>query len=442
MNSASGDPEQAVAAPPERNGYRDSIWWNLGFSAFWFATSFKWFILLNGLLAAHVKSIVPGGEQNVAWGRVVAIGAAEAMIGPILIGMLSDRCCSRWGRRRPFIAIGAALTSLALLFMSQANSLWIMVVAYLLLQISDDVGTAPYQAMIPDLVPQEQRGRASGVMAVLQQLAQVVAVAAVLLLGSVAPGAFPIFAAIAAVNIVGALIVLLTVRETPHVRSLSPTPAVRRPATLARLAEPWTAPWRTRDFRWVWFTKFLNALGFYLILLYLHDYLDEVVRDFSLFGLRLGKALEAQMVIGVVLAVAACASAVYAGKLADRIGRKRVILMAGYLMFACLVPFAFVKAYAGIVLLAIGFGIGYGAYLSADWALVSDVLPDKAETARDMGMWSMSVPMSQMVAGWAGLLLTLGNRAGHGFGFTGTFLVAAVAFLLSTVLIRQVRGSI
>src|SRR5688572_16478091 len=86
--------------------FRDHIGWYLGISAFWFATSLKWFILFL-MLPAQVAEVVPGGQKNGAWGRVVAIGAAEAMIGPALFGYWSDRTRSRWGRRRPFIAIGA-----------------------------------------------------------------------------------------------------------------------------------------------------------------------------------------------------------------------------------------------------------------------------------------------------------------------------------------------
>ncbi|MBC8103430.1 MAG: hypothetical protein H7Z41_12700, partial [Cytophagales bacterium] len=83
--------------------FRESLGWYLGISSYWFATSLKWFILFL-LQPLQVASVVPGGEKNGAWGLVVALGATEAMIGPALMGYLSDRCGSRWGRRRPFIA--------------------------------------------------------------------------------------------------------------------------------------------------------------------------------------------------------------------------------------------------------------------------------------------------------------------------------------------------
>ena len=107
----------------EKTVYRSGLAWQIGMSSYWFATSFKWFILFF-LLSGQVEKVVPGGEKNTYWGLIVAIGAAEAMIGPGIFGFLSDRCRSRFGRRRPFIAIGGALTALSLLFLGAANQMW------------------------------------------------------------------------------------------------------------------------------------------------------------------------------------------------------------------------------------------------------------------------------------------------------------------------------
>ena len=103
--------------------------WYLRTSAFWFATSFKWFILFI-LLPLQVGTLAKSGQANQAWGQVVALGAAWAMIGPALFGWLSDRSTSRFGKRRPFIAIGAALTVIALGFLGVAKSLPLMMLGY------------------------------------------------------------------------------------------------------------------------------------------------------------------------------------------------------------------------------------------------------------------------------------------------------------------------
>lgn len=426
-------PEEVVPRP-EAGRLRPSVLWNLAMSAYWFATSFKWFILLaGGLMASKVEGIFPGGEKNQVWGLVFAFGAAEAMIGPIVFGYLSDRYCSRFGRRRPFIAIGAALTAIAVLIAAGANSIPMLVIAYLLLQISDDIGTAPYAALIPDLIDEEARGRASGIMALLQQLAQIVAAVVGLAFSS---NPYNIFIVIAIINLICAHITFVTVKQDCYRK-----PEVKDGKLFTR--SNWLDPWLIPDFNWVWFTRFLNSVGFYIILTQLLFYFNDRVKDLNLFGLVNFNedTKKAQIVIALVISLTAAIGAVIAGKFADKIGRKKVIMLSGYIMFGALVPFAMIPNYSLIVLLSIAFGFGYGMYLSADWALVADILPNEDDFARDMGMWSMSVPLGQMLAGLSGVMITWLNRSSIGEGYTVAFLIAAVFFLLSTVLVKQIKGS-
>jgi MFS family permease len=433
----------APATPDEpRSGhpavFKDTLGWYLNVSAFWFATSLKWFILFL-MLPGEVERIVPEGTKNSSWGLVVAIGAVEAMIGPAIFGYWSDRTRSRWGRRRPFIAIGAALTALSLLFLGQAGSLPMFILAYLFLQISDDVGTGPYAAIVPDVVPEEKRGRASGVLSMLQLAAQIVAVGIAIPLRS---NPLNIYIAIAVINIVCAVIVLATVRERGA--SLQPLTPAANDQKMLRL-EDWVAPWRSPDFRWVWFTRFLVAFGFYIITNYVRNYLKDMVPDYTLIpgvpATKMPDTLIAALVAALSISLAGAFGALNAGKLADRIGRKRVIVTAGWIMFVTLIPFAFIPVYSFIVGLALIFGAAYGAYLSASWALVADILPNKDDAAKDMGIWQASVSTPQILSGAAGFLVDMGNRGHMGRGYTLAFLLAAAAFLAGCLLVTRVRGS-
>lgn len=402
--------------------------WNLGISSYWFASSFKWFLLMGALLSERVNEIVAVGGRNEAYGLVVLIGSLEAAIGPILVGYWSDRVACRWGRRRPFLAVGAGLTVVALMALYAAPSLPMLILAFLLLQVADDFGTAPYSALIPDLVPEEHRGRSSGIMALLQQLAQIAAAVAGLALGGKVA---MLFAVIAALNVVCALITLRTAQEPP----------AKRGALQALSWKRWIDPWLLPDFRWVWFTRFLNAVGFYCIQVYIKNFLEDEVRVFQVGPLTLDSPFKAYIFLALIISLVGAVSAVLAGKRSDQIGRKRIIRMAGALMFCVLVPFAFVQSYATIVALGAVFAVGYGAYLSADWALVSDILPDPATFARDMGMWSLSVPLGQSLAGALGGAIEGFNARSPGLGYMAMFLFASACFLASTELVRRIKGS-
>jgi MFS family permease len=403
----------------------------------------KWFILLNALLSMQVEQLVPGGEKGRAWGTVVMVGATWAMIGPALFGYLSDRTRSRFGKWRPYLSVGAALTVVALMILASAQQYWVIIAGYLLLQISDDIATGPYSALIPALVPEHQRGQASGIMGLLKLLAQVAGgVVAFLFSGQIAA----IYITIAVVNVLCAVITLASVRDRLV------------PLTIpgSGFWASWIEPWRSADFRWVWITRFLNALGFYLILTYLRFFLVDVVRDFHFFSLDLAPidpnaadpedalrqaATLATFELALLISIVGAASSVIGGRLADRIGRKKVVYASGALMTAVLPPFVVWPDFTVMIFLALLFGIGYGAYQSADWALVSDVMPSEEDLAKDMGIWQASVATPQIFSGAAGALVDYGNRLQPGSGYTYTFIFAAFVFALGTILIRYVRGS-
>lgn len=411
------------------SAFRDRSSWYFGVSAYWFATSAKWFILLQVVLPGQVERMVPGGEKNTAWGLVFAIGAIWAMVGPSVFGHWSDRL----GRRKPFLAFGAAATVIALMALWQAPSLWLLAVGYLLLQVSDDVGTGPYSAIIPQMVPEGRRGKASGTMGLMTLSGQLaVGIFAFLVGGDVAS----IYIGLASVNLIAAGWTIYCLRGEVA------SPVVDGGRFLPTFLQGWLEPWKSRDFFWVWFTRFLNALGFYLVQPYLRFYLDDVVKDFSVFGLfRLADAGMATNLIALTISLFGAGGSIYASRAADRWGRKRTIYLAGTLMALVLVPFALVPNFGIIWLMACLFGVGYGMYLSADWALVSDVLPDAHSYGKDMGVWQMSTSSVQIVAGSAGRAVDALNASAIGLGYKAIFLAASVAFLMSTVLIRKVRGS-
>ena len=413
--------------------FQDKPFWYLGTGAYWFVTSLKWFVLFL-LQPLQVAEVVPGGEKNGAWGMIVAIGAFEAMIGPALMGWLSDRTQTRFGRRRPFLAIGAALTSVALLLLGQANSLVMMAVAYLFLQISDDVATGPYAALIYDQVPENHRGKASGILSMLQLIAQIVAVGIGLGLGKIAL----IYVAVAVINVICALITLAIWHEpgAPEQRKREPGAALPRITPAA-----WIEPFRSPDFRWVWLARFLVAFGFYLILLYVSNYLSDRVPQLTLFGLDLKTPKNGALAAALGISLSGAIGSGIAARLTDSLGRKKIIGLAGWVMAAALIPFALIPNFTVIFCVALVFGFAYGIYLSASLALAADVLPDPEAAAKDMGIWQASVSTPQILTGAVGLLVDAGNRLSGGMGYTLAFLISSAAFLTGCLLVTRVKGS-
>jgi maltose/moltooligosaccharide transporter len=75
-----------------------------------------------------------------------------------IIGYYSDRTWSaKWGRRRPYFAIGAILGTLALLMMPNSPALWIAVGVLWIMDASINITMEPFRAFVGDLLPDEQR---------------------------------------------------------------------------------------------------------------------------------------------------------------------------------------------------------------------------------------------------------------------------------------------
>jgi MFS family permease len=309
----------------------------------------------------------------------------------------------------------------------------VLALGYLLLQVSDDVGTGPYSALIPDLVPEDRRGRASGTMGLMTLAGQVVIGIYGFLLGSVQA----IYIGLAVINVLAALWTMACLKG-----EVANKPEAGHEPFLKSFIKGWIEPWKNKDFFWIWFTRFLNSLGFYLIQPYLRFYLEDVVKDFSFFGLvKFADAGQATIVIALVISLFGAFGSIWATKVTDKLGRKRVIYIAGTLMSLVLIPFVIYPVFSAILLLACAFGVGYGMYLSADWALAADVLQDSESTGKDMGVWQMSQSSVQIFSGVAGRAVDVLNKANFGVGYRAIFGIGAVAFFISTILIKKVRGS-
>jgi MFS family permease len=443
------------------SAFRDRNSWYLGVSAYWFATSFKWFILLVVVLPAQVAQVVPEDQKNTYWGRVFLIGALWAIIGPGIFGALSDRSGSKHGKRQPFIAIGAGLTVVALAVLAQIRqvpgpppvqaditALTLLTVGYLLLQVSDDIGTGPYAAIIPELVPADRRGKASGLLGFARLSAQVLAG---LTFFALSGSWISIYIAIAVVNVLGAAWVLWTIRED-RTAPIRPQP---QEGVFAQFLKPWRSP----DFRWLFASSFLLALAFYLVQPYLQNFLRDMVPQPQVFGFALGAAppegatqeeiLKARnsasqlaaALLAVVISLFGAVGALLAARLSDPIGKKAVVFASGILMLVMLLPFAFSRDFTQILVMGMVFGIGYGARLSAEWAMAGDVIPSAADAGKDMGIWTMSNSSVQILAGGSGVFIDQLNRQTMGVGYTVAFLVAAVLFGTSALLVQKVKGS-
>lgn len=408
--------------------YKRSLAWNIGFSSFWFATSYKWFILLFILLPGQVESIVPGGEKNTYWGLIFGTGAVWAIFGPSIFGRLNETLTGVWRNRRLWLALGSAGTLVALATLYNAPNLWILGLGYLLLQISDDLGTGPYSGMVADTVPPEHRGFASAVLGGLKLFGQIASAIAALALGRLEL----IYIGIGLVNVLCMLWTVYTIKDVAE-------PPVSK-TLRGNIFQDWLAPFRSSDFVRVWFNRLIVAFAFACVSAYTRNFLTDMFTVWELFGRDLGSANTAAQVLALTISFSGILGAVLSSKISDRTGRKPLLIVSALIITASLFPIAFAKGFTPIWVCVFFFGIGNGIYASNDWAIASDVLPNPERASTEMGVWQSSETAVQIPAGVImGFLIDQLNRQSFGLGYQTMVIIASLLFLVSIALIKGIK---
>jgi MFS family permease len=121
-----------------------------------------------------VQQFVGETQKATYYGTFRLFTLMVALLAQALMGLLSDRSTISWGRRRPFILVGTLVTgALTILIgftagMEGMGGFWILFAIGLVQAVASNMGQAAEQGIIPDLVPDETRGRFSGVKALLE----------------------------------------------------------------------------------------------------------------------------------------------------------------------------------------------------------------------------------------------------------------------------------
>lgn len=449
------------------------------------------------VLPLLVQRFVGEAQQGTYFGRMRLWALMVALLAQALMGMLSDRTTARWGRRRPFILAGTLLDLVVLTaigFIAQMSGMAgyrLLFVLYVLLQFFSNTAHSAQQGLIPDLVPEEKRGRYSGVKALFEVPIPVVLVS------------FTIARLIGAGNMWGGLLLLMAVMFItmalamlvpekplttapppldwqPFLRLLLMTAFFTGVILLMGEVVAWAGRWlagveslpvlvavmglvglaamivavvvgvggsawlsigtakRRSLSSFVWWVisrlAFLvsvtNLAGF--VLYFLQGRLGFTRESAA------GPASEMMMLVGVFILL----SALPAGWLVDRVGRKKIVAWSGLIAAAGTAITLFAT---DLTLVFVGgsiIGIATGVFYTASWALGTSLVP-KDEAGRYLGISNLAGAGAGAVGAYIGGpvadFFTRSTPETPGLGYMVIFAIYGVLFFLSTLLLAKVR---
>jgi MFS family permease len=368
-------------------------------------------------LALRVRELAPQNATG-AISLVLFTGAVAALVSNPLFGALSDRTHSRFGRRRPYLVGGAVSGFAALALIGIAPSVGLLCVGWCLAQLAYNAVLAAMVAIVPDQISSSQRGTVVGILGVCMPMGQIVGTYLVQLLSAnltlalLVPGAL---------GLAGVLALAWVLPDAPLAREAA-TPIQARPVE----------PLSRRDFHWAWLSRVFFVMGS----IFLQAYQPLLLIDGMGFPATQGPKLIFRSTL--VQAIMMVTWSLIAGRLSDRIGRRKPIAMAGSviqglgLWLIALAP-SYTLFLGGVALL----GVGHGVYEGVNLALVTEVLPDRdRHAAKDLGLLNITNTLPQVIAPLAAPIILAVSQG----DFTLLFLVAGAVPMVGAALLSPLKS--
>jgi MFS family permease len=404
----------------------------------WLGLNFQSSALLPIVVPAQLLLLVDRGSigssrQALALSALSVGAAAIAVVVTPLAGDVSDRVRRRTGTRRRLILLGIGLAVIGQAGLGATTPVLLFLGGFVLMQIGTNAATAAYQGLLPDAVPSTQRGAASGWLGFMTLIGSACSLAlAGEVLGNVSPGprfaddierGSLLFYAIAAVAMMATAAVTIVGIDQ------------RRPGSGYDSGTRWTEALRHRRFLVVVAARAFVMIGLTLFLTYIEYYLAQVNGETRFVG--------ATVAIALLALGGAVASSLTVGIASDRVSRVRVVMAANLLMAIAAVAFVVVPAGVPLAPLGILFGLGYGAYLSVDWALAVDSLPGASTSARDLGIFTVSINLPTLIAPLlGGAVILAADAAGvPSLAYRLVFGLAAVSLVLGIAVVRRIPAT-
>lgn len=405
----------AVGAPPVTRG------WTTRYALVWLGVWLAQLVPVQLLLPDQLTVVDHVGREQ-AFGYISGgVGLLSALVLPVM-GALCDRTRSPWGRRRSWVAGGLLVLALGLVLTGRQDTVSGVAACWVVASIGFCAVTTGLTAVVADHVPERQRGLASGAMFGPQAVGIVLGLVAV----GFVEGAAARYALVAGLLLVLSAAYVLGPREAEPL--LHPPPLLVQLAPRSVLGGLLVDPREHPDFGWAFAGRLLvqlaNALGTTYLLFFLRD------------GVQVADPEGALLQLTLLYLVATVAATVVGGWVSDRTGRRRVfVAVAAALQGGAALLLAVAPVWPVALVAAVLLGLGYGAFVCVDQALVTAVLPAASDRAKDLATMNVGSVVPQAVGAFLAALLV--TRAG---GYPALFAAAGLLSLGGAVLVYRVRS--
>jgi MFS family permease len=399
-----------------------SVGFLFGMNTLMLGANLVWIAYITILLPTMVEKVVTANKGLVV-GLLVFSGTLLALLVTILWGILSDHSTSRLGKRTPAILTGSliALPLIGLPSLMFSPSLHdfliplaipIILVSYFGMQFATNMSNGAWWPLLVDVVPENQRGMASGIMGFMTLLGSAIGILVVTSLNQDGRTG-------AALWLIGGVFTLTGLINAWAIRGKD------RPAETSEHINVWTALTelftvrkRIAVFFWLVLAMLLANMGF--------NGFQSFARYFFEVYFPTISPDAAYRTMGGISLVVTMLSAVGAGILSDRIGRRTMILWGVIGCEVSTLLMGFTTSFTVFLVLTTIRSIAMGPLMATAPALASDLSP-KDEAGHYMAYNNLSTGLSGALSALIfGVLLINMNRT----TFMYVFIISAILFFV------------
>ena len=364
------------------------------------------------LLPMHYKTI-EGVNPDALIGIVNAFTAVASLIANLMFGNFSDRSRSRFGRRTPWILFGAVLGGVTLFLTGTTHNAVLLTIFYCACMFGLNCMIAPMVAILSDRVPSGIRGTMSAFYGAGATIGSPIGtMLGALFIKNLIPG----FAVAGVLMFLGGVVSMLIMPKEESADFL-PKDEGSLKDVLVSFRPP--AFHGAHDFYKAFVGRFCMLVSYQMIAVYQLYIIQNYI------GQSVDESAVTVSVVSMIMMVMSLVGSFISGPVSDIIGRRKVPVVVASVLFAIgiAMPWVFPSS-MGMYLFAGIAGLGYAVYSAVDQALLVDVLPNKEEAGKDLGILNMAPTLGQMCG--PSVMSVLVVNLGYNFAFPTSIALAII----------------
>jgi MFS family permease len=379
-------------------------------------------------LSIKLSMILPPEQVPGAQGLVGGLTALFSIIATPIVGNLSDRTRSRFGRRRPWLIGGVLLGTIALFVVATAEDVPQLLLGSIVAGVSFNATVAAIGGLYADRVPEKWHGRVGAFIGVATNFA---AIAGAAVATALAPNIVLIFVVPGLLAIIFVTILALIIRDSKgDVRDVDKF-------SIGQIIKSFGWPVReNRDFTVNLISRFLIWMGYTAIIAF------QALLFIQHFGIPPQEVAVFLLAATGLSGIATLVGSVGGGWITDKTDKRRgFVIFAGLLMGAGLIVYAFAPTVEFAIGAGIIIGLGLGIYLAVDLALATRLIPDPRFTGRYMGIVQLASNLPQSIMPFLAPLLLAIGAAQTGPNFLLLFVVAGALSIIGAFVMLFMRST-